>query len=233
MKFEVIPVSGAFENAYILKGEHPALVDTMAPMSRKRLMKALDRAGVPAEDIEFILITHHHFDHTGNLMMLKRLSSATVIAGAADVPVIEGSAPQPPPSSLNRLGRMLGRLPAWFIRWYQRYERVGVDRAVSGGEVIDELGLEVIALPGHTAGGVGYLDREGSRAFIGDIVSNYFSKPGMPTVSASESLEQIAESQATLARMGLETAYPGHGAVIGPGASQLISDMLVRRSKKG
>ena len=101
-----------------------------------------------------------------------------------------------------------------------------IDRKVEGGDMVPELGLEVIGLPGHTAGGVGYLDREGDRAFIGDMVSYFFGRPGMPAVCASKSLEDIGQSQKLLADMGLKTAYPGHGKIIEPDASKIIGVYL-------
>jgi glyoxylase-like metal-dependent hydrolase (beta-lactamase superfamily II) len=97
--------------------------------------------------------------------------------------------------------------------------------------MIEEFGLEVLALPGHTAGGVGFLDREGRRAFVGDMVSNLIS-PGMPVLSASDSVEQILSSQELLAGLGLNTVYPGHGSPIEPDASRQIAEMLRKKRPK-
>ncbi len=229
MRFDVDVIRSGIVNAYLIRGRRIALVDTLAPAGWGRLLKALQRAGLSLGDIEFILITHHHFDHCGNLARLKRLSGAVVVAGAADVPVIEGSQPVPPPSDLNRVGRFLAKLPTRLLESYQKCECAGVDVPVHGGEAIEELGLEVVALPGHTPGGVAYYDPEGRRAFTGDLVSNYFGRPGMPTLSASESLAEIAASQEALAELGLETAFPGHGPAPMQGASPAIGRLLEKR----
>jgi glyoxylase-like metal-dependent hydrolase (beta-lactamase superfamily II) len=231
MNFEVIPVRALMENAYLIKGERIALVDTLSPLSWRWLQKKLTASNLSAGDIEFILITHNHVDHCGNLARLKDLSGATIIAGEADIPVIEGTAPCPPPSDLSIPGRVLGRMPRSFMEWYQRFEPVKVDRAVTGGEMIEELGLEVVALPGHTAGGMGFSDPGGNRAFIGDLVSYYRSSGGMPVLSASESIEKIRASQELLAGNDLDIAYPGHGAVIQPHASKIIRELLLKKAK--
>lgn len=232
MRFEVVPIRSLMENAFLIKGERIALVDTLSPMSWPWLQKKLTAENLSAGDIELILITHCHADHVGNLARLKALSGATIIAGQADIPVIEGSKPTPPPSDLSRLGRMLGRMPKSILEWYQRFEPVAVDRAVSGGETIEELGLEVLALRGHTAGGVGYLDSEGRRAFIGDLVSNYRASPGMPVLGSSVSLEEIFASQELLGGLDLDIAYPGHGAVLRGSASKKIDEMLIEQKAK-
>lgn len=231
MGFDVTQISG-IENAYLLTGDRVALVDTMGPKGYKKIEKALAAKGLGVKDVEFILITHHHYDHAGSAAKIKELSGATVIAGADDTHVIDGSRPNPSPSSINRLGRLMGRLPRSWVEAYQKYPRVPVDRKVSGGELIEELGLEVIALSGHTPGGMGYLDRDGRRAFVGDLVSNFFGRPGMPALLASHSLEQIFESQQALAALDLDFAYPGHGKVIGPGASRIIAEYTAKKRKK-
>jgi glyoxylase-like metal-dependent hydrolase (beta-lactamase superfamily II) len=232
MHFDVIPIMTVVGNAYLVKGERVALVDTLSPWRYRKLLQVLDRFNVSPRDIEFILITHHHFDHCGNLAKLKQLSGATIIAGEADAPVIEGTAPTPPPSRLNRLGKALGKMPEPLVNRYQRFEHVKVDLEVRGGEIIEELGLKVLALPGHTAGGVGYHDLEGRRAFIGDMVSYFYSYPMMPSLSASESIEQIHDSQELLAGLGLDIAYTGHGAVLEPDASKIISDFVAGKKAK-
>lgn len=224
MGFDVERVRLSAVNVYLIKGDRLALVDTGMKSSYRKLFRELWEAGIGPKDIDFILMTHHHMDHAGNLARLKALSGATVIAGEADAPVIEGERDTPLTSRINATGRLLSLLPDSLVRWYQSYERVGVDRKVSGGEVIEELGLEVVPLPGHTPGGVGYLDREGRRAFVGDLVSYFMGRPGMPALSASESLEEIFDSQERLAGLDLEVAYPGHGRVMKPGASKLIGD---------
>jgi glyoxylase-like metal-dependent hydrolase (beta-lactamase superfamily II) len=232
MGYEVTRVKDMVGNAYLLTNEHVVLVDTLTPKGFKNIERAMESRGLAPGDVEYILITHHHFDHCGSLARLKELSGATVIAGAADAPVIEGKEPAPPPSKLSFVGRMLCRLPGSVVEGYQKYEPCPVDMKVEGGETIEEIGLEVIPLPGHTRGGVGYLDRDGRRAFTGDLVSNYLGSAGMPTLSASESVDDILESQRRLADLHLETVYPGHGGVIDRFASQLINQMVKKKSRK-
>lgn len=232
MTFEVTRIKGAVENAYLLMGDTVALVDTGVPTAYKKLKKVLYEKGIKEEDIELILVTHHHVDHVGNVKRIKDASGATVIAGAADAPFIEGTEEAPLTSDLNRLGRFLKKLPESWMKSYQKFEKAPVDRRVSGGEVIEELGLEVVALPGHTPGGIGFVDREGKRAFIGDLVANFLGRPGMPFLMSSENLEQIFESQEKLADLGLEIAYPGHGSIITPNASKVIGDYTRKKRAK-
>ncbi len=233
MGFEVTRIGMATGNAYLINGSHVALVDTRAPTGKGMLLRGLEKAGVGVGDIEFILITHGHMDHAGNAARVKELSGATVIAGAPDVDVIEGKTDRwAEGPRLNRVGRIADKLPKKVLETYMKFTPVTVDRPVSDGDVIEELGLEVLAMPGHTPGGVAFLDRQGKRAFIGDIMSYMMHKPGMPALVASYSLEDIFASQERLASLGLDTAYPGHGEVVHPDASGIIAEYTKKMQTK-
>jgi glyoxylase-like metal-dependent hydrolase (beta-lactamase superfamily II) len=229
MMDEIIHVAGLIENCYLVRGEHCYLVDTMNPKARRRLDKKMAEKGVEPPDLTHILITHYHFDHTGSLADLKRLSGAKIVAGAGDVPYIQGEKPPEPGSDLNRIGRLLRKLPESWLRSYQKCDAALVDVAYTGGEAFEELGLEVIALPGHTPGGLGFLDRANRRCFVGDMASNYFGRVGPPTLSASYSLEEIEASMRKLIELDLDYMYPGHGKIIGPGASRLVAAYVKKK----
>lgn len=65
------------------------LVDTGTPGSGEAIGKALARVGASWSDVTDIVLTHHHFDHTGGLAESAELASgATVRAGAEDAPEI-------------------------------------------------------------------------------------------------------------------------------------------------
>lgn len=222
MDSEVIPILTAGGNAYIIKGKHIALVDTLHPRAYGIIERAFSRAGLSVGDVEFILVTHNHFDHAGNAARLKALSGAKVIAGAADAGILEGTELIPPVEKHTWPGKAMSKLPASWVHHYMKFPNVPIDRKVEGGDVIEELGLEVLGLPGHTAGGVGYWDKTGRAAFIGDMVSYFFSRPGMPALMASVSTQQIYESQRLLAGLDIKTAYPGHGKIMDDHASEII-----------
>src|SRR5829696_2776606 len=69
-------------NAWLLRGEPLTLVDT-GPRDDEALSAleaGLGRAGVGVEDIELVLVTHHHVDHTGLAATIARRSGAHVAA---------------------------------------------------------------------------------------------------------------------------------------------------------
>jgi glyoxylase-like metal-dependent hydrolase (beta-lactamase superfamily II) len=69
-------------NAWLLRGEPLTLVDT-GPRDDEALLAleaGLARAGVRIEDIELVLVTHHHVDHTGLAATIASRSHARVAA---------------------------------------------------------------------------------------------------------------------------------------------------------
>lgn len=232
MAFDVVQIRSLQGNAFLIKGKHVAVIDTLGKGEFRWLSRGIEKEGVKLSDIEYILLTHHHVDHAANAAALKELSGAKLVAGALDSAVVEGDEQTPPPGDLSRVGRFLGKLPSSLVDRAQRYRRIEVDLKAEGGEVIEDLGLEIIPLPGHTRGGVGFLSRNRRSAFTGDMISSVFSKPCMPSLAFSESLDEIFASQQFLAGMDLETIYPGHGRVIEHGASTIIGDYSEKMKAK-
>lgn len=229
---EIVTIRTATANCYLVTGEVPYLVDTNVPKARRKVLAALSAHGLSAGDLRYILITHYHYDHTGCLAEMRGLSGARVAAGERDAAVIRGESPQRGPGDISPAGRMLRKVPASLLEKYQHFEPCEVDMTLRDGDRIEELGLEVLELPGHTEGGVAYYLREKKLAFIGDLVSNFFHRPGPPFLSFSYDKEAILQSVRRLGDLDLEYAYPGHGAVIGPGAAKKIRALAERLASR-
>ena len=78
-------------HAFVVKrGEQIMLVDTLLRPEHQGLLEgALRAAGVGFADIDFVILTHHHPDHTGGLAEVARLApQAKVFAGAGDLDAI-------------------------------------------------------------------------------------------------------------------------------------------------
>jgi len=56
---------------YVLKLEKNILIDTSSEDNRKELLKDLSTLKLSPEDINIVILTHNHWDHTGNLNLFK------------------------------------------------------------------------------------------------------------------------------------------------------------------
>lgn len=232
IRSKVVPIRTTTANCYLVLGAKPYLVDTNTPKAKARIVRALEAKGLKPGDLGFIFVTHHHYDHTGCLAEMKRLSGARVAAGTKDAPVISGAEEPPGPGGISLAGRLLRRLPPSWLESYQRYEKCAVDLELAEGDAIQELGLEVLELPGHTIGGIALYSRSERIAFIGDMVGNIMGRLGPPFLSFSYDKEAILSSMRRLAALDLDFAYPGHGAVIGPNAGVKVRELTERLARK-
>ena len=84
-----------FVSAYVLvRGSEIAIVDTGTPGNTDKFADVIQSAGLGWNDVNHVILTHHHGDHVGGLAeILGAATAATVYAGEADIPAIE--APQP------------------------------------------------------------------------------------------------------------------------------------------
>ncbi|BGP44055.1 hypothetical protein JCM10449v2_008112 [Rhodotorula kratochvilovae] len=98
--------------------------------------------GFKAEDVETVIISHHHFDHTGAPSLFPR---ARIIVGPSTASQIPALAAHPSISSLS---------------WDTPSPRVGTFEHTF--DVWGDGSLIVVALPGHTTGQVGALVRTSS-----------------------------------------------------------------------
>ena len=130
---------------YLIKfDDHAALIDAGCGRANEKLLRNIEAAGVRPEDIELLLITHCHFDHTGGAKWLRdRLGCAVVMNG------------------LDALYLEVGDHEVTAASWYgSRLGACVVDRKLSGSEEEIRLGdriIHAVHIPGHSPGSVAYL----------------------------------------------------------------------------
>jgi glyoxylase-like metal-dependent hydrolase (beta-lactamase superfamily II) len=87
---EVLRVATSYVNSYVLvRGKEAVIVDTGIPNSGAKFAEVVSKAGLGASNVRHLILTHKHPDHVGSLDEVSSwATSATVYAGAADVPNI-------------------------------------------------------------------------------------------------------------------------------------------------
>lgn len=213
-------------NAYVLDGEPTTLVDTGAsiPSVEDDLTDGLSALGLSYSDVDQIVLTHRHADHAGLAGAIQDERGATVYAHAADAPFVEGDE--------ETLAAERRRFSEAFDEWGMpagpraELEAFFESTAALGGEpaavttvedgdtiAIDGGDLEVVHLPGHTAGLVAYAfdGEQGREAFVGDaILPKYTPNVGGADVLVDRPLGQYVESLLEIVDRDWALAWPGH-----------------------
>lgn len=174
-------------NTYLaLNGERAFVVDPGADADR--ILAAAEAEGAK---IEWVLLTHAHFDHIGGVAELQR-AGAQVVLHRDDLGIV---------SSFKNLAFYAGA----------KVEKFLPDVTVSGGETLDVAGVKVrvIHTPGHTAGGVCYVADD--IIFTGDTLFELsYGRTDFPTGSFKELKNSVLNKLFVLP--GDYRLLPGHGA---------------------
>ncbi len=220
-------------NVWLLEGEPLTLVD--AGPSNARAATALDeelaRLGYAVEDIELVLITHHHLDHSGLAGAIKRRSGARIAAHrtaaewgrdyhrhvAAERGFTESLL------AAHGVSADLVAATAPFFEYIASdsadYETDVVladgDTIVAGGRT-----LRVVHRPGHSTSDTLFVDEDSDEAFVGDHLLAEITTGAeiMPTeLPGRERRRSLLEYLGNLRKteaMRLSACYPGHGPTI-------------------
>ncbi len=211
---------------YLLKGERLALVDTGTPQSPSRFIgPALAEIGLSFSDLDLILNTHVHPDHSGGNAETKRLSQAPIYLHAGDLPRAQSTETNVEfaIAPLRALG-----LPPEAVRQRADYTRemageaVGADAVLSDGDLVDlgsGIKLRVIHTPGHTPGSISlYWESEGV-LLTGDSAQGRGGEPG--SYPFYFDAPAYRRSMATLAQLDfrllcMSHCYEGGGPINSP-----------------
>ena len=213
-------VSSLYTNWYLLEeGGRLTVLDAGLPGDWRQFSSHLTRLGYSLDDIDAILITHHHLDHAGNAERL-RSHGARVFAHAEDADSLRG----------DRQVSVLSRLPylrrPWYAQYMMRIFIKGVTRAapvtdislMSDGDVLDVPGRpRVLHVPGHTAGSCALFKEDRSVLFTGDalvtqdVARGRLEGPQVVLGPDTEDAKLAFQSLDALAATKAETVLPGHG----------------------
>lgn len=137
---------------------HCALVDAGCGRSVIDILKNVRRCGADPDGIEYLLITHCHFDHTGGADEVRRRTGCRIVAHEKDAEFME--------KGDNAVTAAL---------WYgSEMKPFPVDRKLTQPRETLSLGdreVEAIHTPGHSPGSVVYLvESEGLKVLFGQDV---------------------------------------------------------------
>jgi glyoxylase-like metal-dependent hydrolase (beta-lactamase superfamily II) len=123
---------------------HAALIDAGCGHASEALLQNIEAAGVKPKDIELLLITHCHFDHTGGARWLRERLGCTVVMHEGDARFLE-----------------VGDSAVTAASWYgSTLAPCIVDRKLAGNAEEIRLGarpIRALHIPGHSPGSLAYV----------------------------------------------------------------------------
>lgn len=207
-----------WSNVFLLEdGDKLALVDAgLHPRSHKLLDYIRSMGRDPAE-LDTIILTHGHPDHTFGLRPLQRSTNIKVLVHSGDVKSESGGR-----SWIHYPSQPVAR--EWDVPFLQK---LYFDEVLHDGQVLPIMdGLEVLHTPGHTPGSVVLYLRSRGVLFTGDSLLSNGKVFRRPIPFPGTNFKDYRRSIERISRLDFEVALPGHGQPMLTGGQAMVKEML-------
>lgn len=204
---EVHKVSGTFYdgNVYLVMTETPVLID--AGMRPDPIIDNIKKY-IDPRDIDSIILTHSHHDHSAGTPKLKEATGAKVLIHE------EGA---------GLLGDDLASLAYLFGELAPQFE---ADGTLSEGDIVDlgDWKLNVMHTPGHSPGSICLYEKKDKVLFSGDTI--FPSGNIGRTDLFGGSTEVLVKSIERLIDLEVDVLYPGHMEITDKDVNRQVQSSL-------
>ncbi|WP_233112925.1 MBL fold metallo-hydrolase [Aggregatibacter actinomycetemcomitans] len=194
MNIEIIPVTAFQQNCSLIWDDkkNAAIIDPGGEADK--LIKRIEELGL---NLQAILLTHGHLDHVGAAEKVKQQFNVPILgSNSKDDYWFKGL-----PQQSEKFGMLFEVAAFEPDRWLDKE-----------GEIltIGDFTFEVLQLPGHTPGHIGFIEHQKRVAFTGDVLfKSGIGRTDFPGGSYDEIIASIREK---LYRLGDDMIIvPGHG----------------------
>lgn len=212
---------GAFNWYIIEESGRLTLVDAGFPGHYKVYKEGLKTLGKTGKDLEAIVLTHGHGDHTGFAERLRRETGVPVFVHKNDAEMVKKPLQLPwlglfinawrPNTFVNVLGHAI-------VNGVFTLPHLTKVNSVEHGQTLDIPGRpQILHTPGHTAGEICLLLEDRNILLAGDtintrnLLTGVYGKPQVANPWLSEDYQENIRSLDLLREIGNVTLLTGHG----------------------
>jgi len=207
-KTKIIPIMAGVGHCYLVihTGGY-FLVDTGSPGYGDKIINHITSRGLNINDLQFIFLTHTHYDHAGNARLIKKASSAPILVHRSEGSFLAAGWHEVP-GGTNPLFKVISWLGRHFSPSHAQFEAVEADILFDEKYSTEELGARAIILhtPGHTTGSSSLLIDE--QLLGGDSIFNIAGKIWPPFANDEAMLLKTWQK---LNDLEVDNFYPAHG----------------------
>lgn len=208
MEIQTFQGAGYECNSFLIKDRTWLLVDVGTQRNAENLVRLITKEG-GLDKVKKVLLTHTHYDHAGGAARMRELTHADIF-----VHPLEG----------RRIssGDMSVASACFSNESIKKFDWSPLEE----GKVIDtgSAEFEVLHLPGHSEGSVGFWEKASRSLIIGDTV---FADGGIGRYDLpSGNLGELKSSIERISKLGVRNLYPGHGMEVMDRGSEHISMSL-------
>ena len=196
-------------NVFLLtNGTKNILIDTGTSRHWNKLVRRLNDLGVT--HLDYLILTHTHFDHAGNARRIKEKYQASVIVHRSEASFLE-SGKMIIPHGTNAVTKALINVFGKLVAPKLNYEPCSFDVLTDEKFELSEFGFQsyILHTPGHSCGSVSVIvDHE--IALVGDAMFGVFKNSVFPPYA--EDVLQMIKSWGKLLDTNCALYLPSHGS---------------------
>jgi glyoxylase-like metal-dependent hydrolase (beta-lactamase superfamily II) len=210
-------LGSAYVNWYVIDaGGKLTVLDAALPGYYGQFLDLLAALGRPPSDVEAVLLTHGHSDHTGSADAVRTAAGCRVLIHEADRPLAARGGSRPKRLPLHRPAMVKAGLHMARNGGLRKSPVAGLE-SFQDGEVLDVPGKpRIIHAPGHTPGSCAVWLQDRDVLFSGDVlvtlnIATGATGPMVPSAGFNWDQPQAAASLDVIASLQADRILPGHG----------------------
>lgn len=204
--YKIITICCGNVNCYLVDcGDFAILIDTAKEKYREFLLEKLKSYTIP-----LIILTHGHYDHTGNAAFLAKHFNSKIAMHKEDYNLSKNNLTNTIYSN-SFLGPLFKKASLWDFK-NTNVDDFEPDIFLEDGQTLANFNVDakILHLPGHTKGSLGLLINN-NELIAGDIFMNFL----YPCESiVAEDIDMLRKSISKIDSLNLNVLYPGHGGAI-------------------
>lgn len=203
---------------YLVVGDATALVDCGPAATADLLLDELKKYLGEETTLDFILLTHSHFDHIGGIPALRAVWPELEVFGAPQT--AQHLSDEACKKELYEKNAACAAAIETGIELdeAQWCEALRIDRIIGDGDVLDigeGVEIKLIACPGHTEDSVAYFVRPDDALLCGETIGSYRGRD-MITNCFTHDYQEYLESLDKLSALDVKIlGFPHGGAITG------------------
>ena len=206
---KIISARVGFSNSVlIVNGSNSIIIDTGVRGNLHHFKTLFKQFRLNAGDIKLIILTHTHYDHTGNLKPLAELTGAKVLVHKNEFENLKNGF-IPIPKGLGNYTRFISNIGRIVYPKYASPKPFVADLINENVFELAEFGVDgkILSTPGHTAGSQSVII--GKKLISGDT---FIHMPnGVIFPHFCDDPKTLLATWQKLFDLGIEEIYPGHG----------------------
>jgi hydroxyacylglutathione hydrolase len=213
-------------NVFLLtNGEKSILIDTSPKFKWNKLEKRLKQLNV--NHIDYLILTHTHFDHAENSKRIKEKYNAQIIVHKNEASYLT-SGENILPKGTNVITKLIIRLFAKQFLFNAKYEPCQYDCLVDSTFDLGNIGFNayIMHTPGHTIGSMSIIIDD-IVAIVGDTMFGVFKWSVFPPYA--DNIIQLIDSWGRLLKTNCLVFIPAHGSA---NSRSLVQKDYNKRVKK-